>query len=281
MEDEINEEEEIANLRGELNEFKNENKELRKKINNQSIEIQKLKDEHNKDKTEILNEIEKIKENIINIMSNKDNAPPLCYPIPPIPKPISSKSNIDDNQITATGEETIKEKGKYITSLCFYLSNSIDLSIAQLLYYGYDNIEGDIRKDAGGLFCILGVKYEKDQPNITNIIGSVSDREEPAVIFENGIKYTVVKDPLNNADIHKGSGGNYFCLYITKDPKAGKPIKELKTLSTREFLTGDNIVKYCSRKTKYNKPFEPLDCNRGRDSIIRFTPQNYIFIVRD
>jgi hypothetical protein len=95
------------------------------------------------------------------------------------------------------------------------------------------------------------------------------------------IRYTVVKDPLNNADIHKGSGGNYFCLYITKDPKAGKPIKELKTLSTREFLTGDNIVKYCSRKTKYNKPFEPLDCNRGRDSIIRFTPQNYIFIVRD
>ena len=281
MEDKINNEEEIINLKKELNEVKNENKELRKIITDQSKEIQKLKNDYNKDKTEMLNEIEKIKENINNIMSNKDNAPPICYQFSPIPKPLSSKSNINVDQITTTGEETIKEKGKYITSLCFYSSDSVDLSVAQLLYYGFDYIEGDIRKNAGGLFCILGVKYEKDQLNITNIIGSVSDREEPAVIFENGIKYTVVKDPLNNADIHKGSGGNYFCLYITKDPKAGKPIKGLKTLSTKELLTGDNIVKYCSRKTKYNKPFEPLDCNRGRDSIIRFTPQNYIFIERD
>ena len=281
MEEGINTEEEIIKLKKELNEVKNENNELRKIINNQSTEIQKLKDNYNKDKTEMLNEIEKIKENINNIISNKDNAPPICYQFPPIPKPLSSKNNINGDQITSTGEEIVIEKGKYITSLCFYSSNSIDLSVAQLLYYGYDHIEGDIRKDAGGLFCILGVKYEKDQPNITNIIGSVSDREEPAIIFENGIKYIVVKDPLNNADIHKGSGGNYFYLYFTKDPKAGKPIKGLKTLSTREFLTGDNIVKYCSRKTKYNKPFEPLDCNRGRDSIIRFTPQNYIFIERD
>ena len=281
MEDGINTQEEIINLKKELNEVKNENKELRKIINNQSTEIQKLKDDYVKDKTEMLNEIEKIKQNINNIMSNKDNAPPICYQFPPIPKPLSSKNNINVDQITTTGEETIKEKGKYLTSLCFYCSNSIDLCVSQLLYYGYEYIEGDIRKDAGGLFCILGVKYEKDLPYITNIIGSVSDKEEPAVIFENGIKYTVVKDPLNNADIHKGSGGNYFCLYITKDSKAGKPIKGLKTLSTKEFLTGDNIVKYCSRKTKYNKPFEPLDCNRGRDSIIRSTPQNYIFIERD
>ena len=35
------------------------------------------------------------------------------------------------------------------------------------------------------------------------------------------------------------------------------------------------------RNTKYNKPFQSLDCNRGRDSIIRITPQNYIIIERD
>ena len=280
MDDEIDVKGEITNLRKEINDVKNENNELRKVINDQSLEIQKLKEDYNKDKNEMLKEIEKLKENINLINSNKDNAPPLCFPLS---TPLSSKNSINVNteQITKTGGETVGEKGKYITSLCFYSSNSIDLCIAQLLYYGYEHIEGDIRKDAGGLFCILGCKYEKGQPYITNIVGSVSDREEPAVIFENGIKYIVVKDPLNNADIHKGSGGNYFCLYITKDPKAGKPIKGLKTLSTREFLKGDNIVKYCSRKTKYNKPFEPLDCNRGRDSIIRFTPQNYIFIERD
>ena len=32
------------------------------------------------------------------------------------------------------------------------------------------------------------------------------------------------------------------------------------------------------RTAKYNKPFESLDCNRGRDTIIRRTPQNYIYL---
>ena len=35
------------------------------------------------------------------------------------------------------------------------------------------------------------------------------------------------------------------------------------------------------RNTKFNKTFESLACNRGRDNIIRNTPQNYIFIERD
>ncbi len=35
------------------------------------------------------------------------------------------------------------------------------------------------------------------------------------------------------------------------------------------------------RNTKFNKPFESLDCNRGRDDIIRRTPQIYIVIERD
>ena len=52
-------------------------------------------------------------------------------------------------------------------------------------------------------------------------------------------------------------------------------------MSTKEILKDPNIIKYCIRETKYNKPFEPLDCNRGRDSIIRQTPLNYIFIERD
>ena len=85
---------------------------------------------------------------------------------------------------------------------------------------------------------------------------------------------------MNNSDIHKGSGGNFLCLYYTNDPKAGKPIKNLKNVSTKEILNFPNIVKYSMRPTKYNKPFESLDCNRGRDTRLRKTPQNYIFIER-
>ena len=274
MEEKENVNEEIINLQKEIKSFKDENKELKRILSEQALEIEKLKEVHIKDKSELLNEIKALKEYINSTISNKniDNAPPLCNTYL---TPISSKG---ENKF---GETPQTEKGEYITSISFFLSNSVDLCLAQLLYYGYQQIEGDIRKDSGGLYCILGCKYEKNQPYITNILGSVSESEEPAVIYENGIQYNVVKDPLNNADIHKGSGGNYLCLYYTKDPKAGKPIKNLKTLSTKEKLNDQNIVKYCSRKTRYNKPFEPLDCNRGRDNIFIITPQNYIFIIRD
>ena len=274
MEDKINVREEILKLTKEINELKTANDDLKKIIKDQSLEIKNLKDDYNKDKKEMLSEIQTLKENINSIMMNKtfDNVPPLCnFPI----TPLSSKNKFNSEEIQKS------EKGQYITSVSFFNSNSIDLSLAQLLYYGYEPVEGDIRKDAGGLYCVLGCKYEKNQEFITNIIGSVNDKEEPVIIYENEIKYNAIKDPLNNSDIHKGSGGNYFSLYFTKDPKAGKPIKRLKTLNTKEFLKEPNIVKYCSRKTKYNKPFEPLDCNRGRDTIIRFTSQNYIFIERD
>ena len=278
MEDDMNIKEEIIKLRNEISELKNENSDLNQKIKEQSLEIQNLKEEYNKDKTKLESEIKSLKESMGSTINNNisDNVPPLSNAyLTPTPTPMSSK---DGNLFLPIQEP---EKGEYITSITFFRGNSIDLCVAQLIYYGYEQVEGDIRKDAGGLFCVLGCKYEKNQPFITNIIGSVSDKEEPVIIYENGIQYNAVKDPLNNADVHKGSGGNFLCFYFTKDPKAGKPIKSLRTLSTREILKDPNIVKYCSRKNKYNKPSEPLDCNRGRDSIIRFTPQNYIFLVRD
>jgi len=285
MEDQINIREEILNLRKELNELKNENKGLHQRINEQSLEIQNLKKEYNKDINnikkeykskieEMISEINSLKENIKIDKNVMDNAPPLSNFV----TPFSSSNDKDIDNIQTTEGET--ETGEYITSISFFLSNSIDLSVAQLNYYGFKEVEGDIRKGAGDLFCVLGCKYEKNQPFITNIIGSVSDDEEPAIIYENGIKYFAVKDPLNNSDIHKGSGGNFLCLYYTNDPKAGKPIKNIKIVSTKDILNFPNIAKYCIRKTKYNKPFEPLDCNRGRDTRTRKTPQNYIFIER-
>ena len=275
MKDQINFREELLNLKKEINELKLENNNLKQKIKEQSLEIKNLKEEHNKDKNFMFSEIEKLKQNMNTIKEiNTDNAPPLSNS--PFITPFSSKN---DDTLTKIQET---EKGEYITSISFFLSNSIDLSMAQLLYYGYEPVEGNIRKGSGGKYCILGCKYEKNQPYITNIIGSVSDKEEPVIIYENEIKYNAVKDPLNNADIHKGSGGNFLCFYFTKDTKAGKPIKSLRTLSTEEILKDPNIIKYCTRKTKYNKPFEPLDCNRGRGNIItKKTPQNYIFIERE
>ena len=223
---------------------------------------------------EIFSEIKILKENMNYKITNTimDNAPPLSNSL------LTSFSSNNENKF-----ENIKnlETVKYITSISFFRSNSIDLSMKELQYYNFEPVEGDIRKGAGGLYCILGCKYENNKPFITNIIGSVSDKEEPVIIYENEIKYTVIKDPLNNSDIHKGSGGNFLFLYYTIDPRAGKPIKNLKILTTKKILNEPNHVKYCMRNTKFNKTFESLDCNRGRDNIIRRTPQIYIIIERD
>ena len=291
-EKEKNLEEEIINLKKELNQLKTENNNLNQKINEHSLEIQNIKTEQNKDiinlKKEISNnqklyesrieeifsEIKILKENINSNITNTiiDNSPPLSNSF------LTQLSSNNENNF-----EKIKtlEKSKYITSVSFYRSNSIDLCMKELQYYNFEPIEGDIRKGAGDLYCILGCKYEENKPFITNIIGSVSDKEEPVIIYENEIKYTVIKDPLNNSDIHKGSGGNFLFLYYTIDPRAGKPIKNLKILTTKKILNEPNHVKYCMRNTKFNKTFESLDCNRGRDNIIRRTPQIYIIIERD
>ena len=34
-------------------------------------------------------------------------------------------------------------------------------------------------------YIILGCKYKKNKPFITNIIGSISDKEEPFIIYKN------------------------------------------------------------------------------------------------
>lgn len=296
MEEQINIREQILNLKNDLNELKRENKFLIQKINKQSLKIQNLKTEYNNDLSKIKNEMEnnkrvyesKFEEMISEINSLKGNMK-ITNKIKDnsLSKsnsfivPLSSRKFNNIENIQKKEKEKKIEIGEYITSVSFFLSDSIDLSVEKLNYYGFKEVEGDIRNGAEDLVCILGCKYEKNKPFITNIIGSVSDDEEPEVIYENGIKYMAIKDPLNNSDIHKGSDGNFLCFYYTNDPKAGKPIKNLRTESTNEVLKYPNIVKYSMRKTSYNKPCEPLDCNRGRNSLFAKTPQNYIFIERD
>ena len=69
-----------------------------------------------------------------SLTGNIDNAPPLCNTYL---TPISSKG---ENKF---GETPQTEKGEYITSISFFLSNSVDLCLSQLLYYGYQQIEGN------------------------------------------------------------------------------------------------------------------------------------------
>ena len=114
MEDQINIREEILNLRKEINELKTENNTLNKKIKEQSLEIQNLKEEYNKDKNCMLSEIEKLKKNMNSIArNNNDNVPPLCNSS--LISPFSSKNG----DTLETIQES--EKGEYITSICFFL----------------------------------------------------------------------------------------------------------------------------------------------------------------
>ena len=165
---------------------------------------------------EIISEIKILKENMNSKITNTimDNAPPLSNSL------LHSFSSNNENKF-----ENIKnlETVKYITSISFVRGSSVELNMKELQYYNFVPIEGDIRKGAGGLYCILGCKYEKNKPFITNIIGSVSDKEEPVIIYENEIKYIVIKDPLNIADINKGSGDNFYFFIILLIQKQENP----------------------------------------------------------
>ena len=82
----------------------------------------------------MLSEIEKLKEHKNSIARNKnDNILPLCNS-----SFITSFSSKNGDTLETIQES---EKGEYITSICFFLSNSLDLSIAQLLYYGQNMLK--------------------------------------------------------------------------------------------------------------------------------------------
>ena len=80
-----------------------------------------------------------------------DNAPPLSNSL------LHSFSLNNENKFENTKNlETVK----YITSISFFRGSSVELNMKELQYNNFEPIEGDIRKGAGGLYYILGCKYE-------------------------------------------------------------------------------------------------------------------------
>ena len=117
----------------------NFNHNLNQKIDGQSLEIQKLKLEYKKEisnnqkiyESQIEEIIKKRKENINSNNKNKimDNAPTLSNSY------LTKLSSNNENKF-----ENIKnlETDKYITSVKFFISNSIELSMKELEYYNYE-----------------------------------------------------------------------------------------------------------------------------------------------
>ena len=110
-----------------------------------------------------------------------------------------------------------------ITDISFSIDSNVNGCYNTLKGNGYRLIQGNIRQGAGGKACALGIKrfYNTNKEPITNIIGTISESNQPQKIKENGIEYTLITD---NNNINKGSGGNYLFLYYTRDKRAGKPI---------------------------------------------------------
>ncbi len=172
----------------------------------------------------------------------------------------------------------------YITDISFSIDKSINGSYDTLSKMGYQPIQGNIRQGVSGKVCAIGIKrfFETNKEAITNIIGTVSGKNQPQKIKEDGIEYTLIIDNRKNGDIHRNSKGNYLNLYYTRDKRAGKPIRDISVGSySHDFIGSINnsYRKYCDMRavnhSKISTSTGALDINIGRGG-----PYNYIIIFR-
>ena len=151
--------------------------------------------------------------------------------------PNHNKKQIDLSYIIKNDEMKYKtsdlESKNPITKIAFSLGISLDICHMELRNNKYTIINGDIRKSCGGKYGAIGIKkYRdfKDKPPITNIIGTISNKQQPDTIQENGCTYHLIKDFNNNGNIHFEECGCYCYLYYTTDNKYS-PIKDIEFIS--------------------------------------------------
>ena len=161
-----------------------------------------------------------------------------------------------------------------ITEISFEIGNDLNSCYKKLSERGFDIVEGDIRKGAGGKYCALGIKRGTSNYPIRDIIGFLTNNKEGFSIIENGHEYKMIKDGNNNGDIHKGSKGEDLYLYYSIDQTIGTPIKEIVFTSFPNRKASKMEVAQNYSGSLRNGDLD-INARRGKK-----TPFNYIIIIR-
>ena len=107
----------------------------------------------------------------------------------------------------------------YVSEIATAAGSSRENCIKQLTDNGYQYIDLDLNKGAGGDYIYMGYKTTtKYTDAITNLIVSEGKSSDTRI---DGYDYTMTKC-LNgfNGDLNKGAGGKWLYLKYTKDGKA-------------------------------------------------------------
>ena len=172
-----------------------------------------------------------------------------------------------------------------ITEITFSLGKTLDDCYNGLKRNNYQVIDGDIRESCGGKYGALGVKKYKDYQRdpITNIIGTISEENQPDSFTQDGCTYYKVRDIDGYGDIHRDEGGVYCFLYYTRDSCNKNPIKDLVFATYKTARTNSQEVAQNSYKSIRSYDLD-LAAMRGYKFMgsknMRKAKYNYIYIYR-
>lgn len=167
--------------------------------------------------------------------------------------------------------------GTFISDIrCSQDSNS-STAKSTLTSAGYNVIEYDLNKDAGGNYVYMGYKTTTNPSDAIKDLCFYSDLDDLGcnkfTIKINGKECEYVCD--KHADLNKGSGGDYIYACYTKDSYAGAPITAI-SFSTSTSGSG----KVCGEPAT---PDIPADLNNGtikhENAIYCFTQTNATVIT--
>ncbi len=149
-------------------------------------------------------------------------------------------------------------KGSYIGYLALgYSSKKLSNAQKILTDQGYNAANMDLNEGTGGRYVCCGwMNVSNSEQAIRDIrvyVGTTNERE-PDTFLLNGCTYekvgadsTSICYPGKNGDgaidLNFKAGGDYLCLYATRDPKAGAPIRQID-FSFEPVKTEWNTVEY-------------------------------------
>jgi len=161
-----------------------------------------------------------------------------------------------ESQFQKSMEDIVLPEDSYITDIIVVSDKNENVSKAKCPV-GYQRIDVDLNKGAGGEFIYFCVKRGKRGNAITNILCEMSDSAKNEATLNIAHKGVTASYRRNGADLNKGAKGKYLYLLYTKDTKYN-PIRNITV-----YLNGESLHEEWNGRMCYVNTTETADLNKG------------------
>lgn len=159
------------------------------------------------------------------------------------------------NELQAAAEESLWAKNRFVTDIKF-VSNKDASAAKRSCPEGYDVIDKDLNKGAGGNFIYLCYKLGAKKDALTNFCMEISGggrKAEEHVETHQNKKSTYTR---NGQDLNQGSRGDYIYFNTTKD-SSFQPVSRVDVLHDNETLAKEWMPVHWVGTN------DPADCNKS------------------